>query len=244
MGFIQGIQVAMNVVGMLTEGYRYVKKHPEEVQQAMDDATKAAAAAKRFAGSAADYLGVDEHMDKAKQAAGRARRMASDATSAIKGGDAKSDAERQLEAEVRTAEMEAAKALAEARQTVLESAAMRTTLTDLVKRLDTKDEAELEESMRVLNSPGVYAIVRYPKRRVGKNLSAYQGVYVDKDLVMGDGIAHAISRAGNPDVYADVKYKQNVVIYLFPCTEEELRYRCWVLTEALGAHLSYNLPVE
>ena len=92
MGFIQGIQVAMNVVGMLTEGYRYVKKHPEEVQQAMDDATKAAAAAKRFAGSAADYLGVDEHMDKAKQAAGRARRMASDATSAIKGGDAKSDA--------------------------------------------------------------------------------------------------------------------------------------------------------
>ena len=79
---------------------------------------------------------------------------------------------------------------------------------------------------------------------IHKDLTDYHGVYVGKDEVVGDGIAWAISRAGCPDIYADIKYKQNVVIYIFSCPADELKYRQNALIEVLGALDSYNMPLK
>ena len=66
MSFATAIPVAIKVASMLKDGYVFVKEHPDEVQAAMDEATKAANAAKKLAGDAMDYLSVDEHMGKAR----------------------------------------------------------------------------------------------------------------------------------------------------------------------------------
>lgn len=236
MGFVQAIPVAIKVATTLTDGYRYVRDHPDEVRQAIDDVSRAAAAAKRFAGDARDHLGVDDTIARAKRTAENARLKATSAASALRGKP-------QVDPEVLKAEQEAAKAIAKIRQALLESADLRTTIPRLVERLDSTDPAELAESMRILDAPACFALATYPKFDLDKDLTDYHGVYVGKAEVAGDGIATAISRAGNPDVYADIKYKQNVVIFVFNCPLEELDQHYEALVEALGADNSYNMPI-
>ena len=243
MGFVEAIPVAIKVAGMVSDGYKYVKQHPDEVQQAMEEAAKAATAAKRIAGDAKDYLEVDEHLAKAKTAADRARTMAADTASNITADRSMDPEMRSALAEAKKAEEEAAKAIAEARQAVLESATIRIPLIKLGEELDTLEGEELVRLMETLESPGCYVIASYGKNRLGKDLTKYRGIYVGSDEVVGDGIAQAVSRAGNPDVYADIKYRQNVVIYIYSCTVEELKYRGKALIEALGALNSYNAPI-
>ena len=237
MSFATTIPVAIKVAGMLADGYKYIKDHPEEIQQAMDEAAKAAAAAKKLAGDAADFLDVDEHMAKAKL-------LAADAA-AILTSDRSEDPEvKKAREEARKAEAEAAKALTEARQAILESADLRTTIPKLVDKLASADDEALALYMNTLDEPGCYVITTYDKIDLDKDLTDYHGVYVGKAEVIGDGIAWAISRAGCPDVYADIKYKQNVVIYVFTCTDEELEYRHQALVETFGALNSYNMPLK
>ncbi len=244
MSFATAIPVAIKVASMLKDGYDFVKDHPEEVQAAMDEAAKAADAAKKLAGDAMDYLSVDEHMSKALGAADAARQFAADTALAITAGRTGNTESRKAEAEIAKAEAEAAKVIKEARQAVLESANVRTTLPKLVEKLGTKDDEALKLFMQTLDAPGCYAIATYGKFDLDKDLTDYHGVYVGKSEVVGDGIAWAISRAGCPDVYADIKYKQSVVIYIFSCPADELKYRQNALIEVLGALDSYNMPVK
>lgn len=237
MSFMTAIPVAIKVAGMLKEGYEFVRDHPEEIQQAMDEATKAANAAQKLVGDARDYLGVDEALSKAKRSAMTAQAVVAAAASATKG-------ESPEEAALRKAEEEAAKTILKARQTVLENADLRTTLPKLSEKLGTTDPEKLTALMNVLDSPGIFALATYGRLDIDRDLTDYKGVFVDKAEIVGDGIAQAISRAGNPDVYADVKFNQNVVIYVFNYPADELRYRCQALMEVLGAKSSYNMPIE
>ncbi len=237
MSFMTAIPVAIKAAGMLKDGYVFVRDHPEEIQQAMDEATKAAVAAQKLVGNAADRLGVDDALSKAKRSASMAQSLVMAATSATKD-------ESPEEAAIRKAEAEAAKAIDKARQVVLENADLRTTLPKLSERLGTSDAEKLTALMKVLDSPGIFAFCTYSRFDLDRDYTDYKGVFVDKAEVVGDGIATAISRAGNPDVYADIKYGQNVVIYVFNCPADELRYRCEALTEVLGAKNSYNLPIK
>lgn len=244
MSFMTAIPVALKVASVLKDGYEFVKEHPEEVQQAMDEAAKAAAAAKKLAGDAKDYLGVDEHMAKARDAADAARQFAADTALAVRSGRTGKTESAKAEEETRRAEEEAAKAIKEARQTVLKSADLQTTVPKLVERLSTDDDEALALFMKVLDSPGCFVIATYGKLDLDRDLTDYHGVYVGKSEVVGDGIALAISRAGCPDVYADIKYKQNVVIYIFNCPADEMKYRSNALMEVFGALESYNMPIK
>ena len=61
---------------------------------------------------------------------------------------------------------------------------------------------------------------------------------------MGDAIDLACSRAGNPDVYADVKYEQNVLLYVYPRAADELDTKKSALEDLLQAEQSYNAPIS
>ena len=244
MSFATAIPVAIKVASMLKDGYVFVKEHPDEVQAAMDEATKAANAAKKLAGDAMDYLSVDEHMGKARGAADKARQFAADTALAITAGRTGNTESKKARAEIEKAEAEAAKVIQQARQAVLESADVRTTLPKLVEKLGTSDDEALKLFMQTLDAPGCFVMATYGKFDIDKDLTDYHGVYVGKDEVVGDGIAWAISRAGCPDIYADIKYKQNVVIYIFSCPADELKYRQNALIEVLGALDSYNMPLK
>ena len=237
MSFATAIPVAIKAAGMVRDGYMFVRDHPEEVQLVLDEATKAATAAQKLVGNAADQLGVDEALAKAKRTATTAQAIVAAAAAGAKGEDPE-------EAAIRKAEAEAMKAIAKARQSVLENADLRTSLPKLSESLGTNDADKLAKLMGILDSPGVFAIATYGKIDVDRDYTDYKGVFVGKAEVIGDGIADAISRSGNPDVYADVKYGQNVVIYVFSCPADELNYRSKALMEVLGAKESYNMPLK
>ena len=91
------------------------------------------------------------------------------------------------------------------------------------------------------NTPGCYAVATYPpKLKWDRDLASYTDIYVGQASCVGEGILECCSRQGCADVYADVKYKQNVQIFIFNCDEDELDDVQQELIEALGADESYN----
>lgn len=111
------------------------------------------------------------------------------------------------------------KDILEARQTVLENA---TTFISVVDMLKAQEKAEGVGTGPIQNMPGCFLIATYKKRNVGKNLTDYVGLYIGRDENAAAGVAKAISREGDPDVYADVKYRQNVHAYVYYCLPENL----------------------
>ena len=233
MSFATAIPMAIKVAGMLNDGYKFVQEHPEEVKRATDEASKALAAAQQLVGSAKDLVRADEAFEKARTAALVATGVVT----------AKKDETPEEEA-ARKAAHEAAKAVVRTRQAVLEAADTRTSLAKLGDRLTSKDDEVVAKTLKLLEESGCFVIATYNKIDLDSNLTDYKGVYVGKAECVGDGLAHAISRGGNPDVYADVKFKQNVLIYIFGCIPEELDDTCEALIEVLGAKDSYNMPVK
>ena len=110
MSFATAIPVAIKAAGMVRDGYMFVRDHPEEVQLVLDEATKAATAAQKLVGNAADQLGVDEALAKAKRTATTAQAIVAAAAAGAKGEDPE-------EAAIRKAEAEAMKAIAPDRDT-------------------------------------------------------------------------------------------------------------------------------
>ena len=55
-----------------------------------------------------------------------------------------------------------------------------------------------------------------------------------------EGVEAAISKAGNSDVYADVKFKQNVHVYVYNCMPEQLDERYENLLRTFAGDESYN----
>ena len=74
----------------------------------------------------------------------------------------------------------------------------------------------------------------------GKDLADYTGVFVGRADNAAEGVEKAISREGNPDVYADVKFKQNVHVYVYNCLPERIDERYENLLQAFEGEELYN----
>ncbi|MBQ6523383.1 MAG: hypothetical protein IJI12_01845 [Atopobiaceae bacterium] len=132
----------------------------------------------------------------------------------------------------------AAKKLVKAtRQAVLENATAHMTIKDFVKQYVEKDGAA---PLTAFDMPGCYVIATYRKMDFDKDYTDYTGVYVGKADNVNAGIQEAISRLGNPDVYADVKYGQNVHVFIYNCLPQDLTDKYLALFEVVDAGSSYN----
>lgn len=116
-------------------------------------------------------------------------------------------------------EKELKKAIRDARQAVLENATTAITVADMLKA---KEKAG-DTGIGPINSmPGCFVIATYRKLDFDKDLTDYIGLYIGRADNVWEGVQKAISREGDPDVYADVKYRQNVHVYVYNCLPEEL----------------------
>lgn len=132
---------------------------------------------------------------------------------------------RELHVEARSqkkASRELAKQLKEGRQIVLESASQVVLYKELSKYCENKGPGSAALKAGLLSGPGCFVIGTFAPRDFDKDLTDYVNVYVGKGENLKDAIIGACSRDGDPDVYADVKYKQNVKIFVYLCSQEQL----------------------
>jgi len=134
-------------------------------------------------------------------------------------------------------EKELKKAIREARQSVLENATTRITITDLKKAKEKSEETGIGP---IGDMPGCFVIATYRKMDFDKDLTDYTGIFVGRALNAAEGVEAAISKVGNPDVYADVKFKQNVHVYVYNCLPEQLDGRYESLLQTFAGDESYN----
>ena len=88
--------------------------------------------------------------------------------------------------------------------------------------------------------PGCYVFLRFSEKNNVKKLHRFDDVYVGGSTDMGASVMRHLEGKGNPDVYADVKYGQNVRVLLFPYPPEQLRAKTQELISLLDANRSYN----
>ena len=126
----------------------------------------------------------------------------------------------------------------DARRMILEGARITLPVSDFEEERE-RHVALVAGSGSAALFPGCYVIVRAPKSFV-RDASEYQDVYVGCSGNMWDAVADELAGYGNPDVYADVKYKAGVYILLYPYPEQQLAAARQGLIVALGADVSYN----
>lgn len=166
--------------------------------------------------------GAKEATQKAKGALGGIVKKVGDVTDTVGNAAAKAseakDAHNEIKAQKKQ-ERELAKQLKVARQAVLEGASQVVTYKEFSKRQVGSGIAWVAGPFE---GPGCFALATYAALDFDKDLTDYLNIYVGKGLVLKDAITLAASREGDPDVYADVKYKQNVHVYAYPCVEDEI----------------------
>ena len=134
-------------------------------------------------------------------------------------------------------EKELRQAIKDARQTVLENATTTSTIADLLKAQAKAGEGGIGP---ISDMPGCFVIATYKKMDFDKDLTDYTGIYVGCAENVAEGLNQAISKEGNADVYADVKFKQNVHAYIYNCLPEDLEERYVSLTQTFADDRSYN----
>lgn len=131
---------------------------------------------------------------------------------------------------------EARKKINAARQSIFESAS---TVMPLHKFVCQQEKAA-DAAFNGFDMPGCYLIARYQKGDHDKNYSDYLGIYVGSSEHMSDGIVSTPTRLGDPDVYADYKYHQNVMLFVFPCELKDLDERRELLLRSFEGSRLYN----
>lgn len=131
---------------------------------------------------------------------------------------------------------EARKKINAARQSIFESAS---TVMPLHKFVCQQEKA-VDAAFNGFDMPGCYLIAKYQKGDHDKNYSDYPGIYVGSSEHMSDGIASTPTRLGDPDVYADYKYHQNVMLFVFPCELKDLDERRELLLRSFEGSRLYN----
>lgn len=131
---------------------------------------------------------------------------------------------------------EARKKINAARQSIFESAS---TVMPLHKFVYQQEKAA-DAAFNGFDMPGCYLIARYQKGDHDKNYSDYLGIYVGSSEHMSDGIVSTPTRLGDPDVYADYKYHQNVMLFVFPCELKDLDERRELLLRSFEGSRLYN----
>lgn len=131
---------------------------------------------------------------------------------------------------------EARKKINAARQSIFESASTVMPLHKFV----CQQERAVDAAFNGFDMPGCYLIAKYQKGGHDKNYSGYLGIYVGSSEHMSDGIVSTPTRLGDPDVYADYKYHQNVMLFVFPCELKDLDERRELLLRSFEGSRLYN----
>lgn len=131
---------------------------------------------------------------------------------------------------------EARKKINAARQSIFESASTAMPLHEFVCRQGKTADA----AFNGFDMPGCYLIAKYQKGDHDKNYSDYLGIYVGSSEHMSDGVVSTPTRSGDPDVYADYKYHQNVMLFVFPCELKDLDERRELLLRSFEGSRLYN----
>lgn len=131
---------------------------------------------------------------------------------------------------------EARKKINAARQSIFEGAS---TVMPLHKFVCQQGKAA-DAAFNGFDMPGCYLIAKYQKDDHDKNYSDYLGIYVGSSEHMSDDIVSIPTRLGDPDVYADYKYHQNVMLFVFPCELKDLNERRELLLRSFVGERLYN----
>lgn len=131
------------------------------------------------------------------------------------------------------------KARREARRVLLDGAGIRMSAQQFLENWATQEKLG-EQAGNYLDYCGCYAIATYGSAVRKDDYSAFRDIYIGASSNMGTSIRADIIGRGNPDVYADVKYKQHVYVLLYPCPEKQLNELETSLITALDADASYN----
>lgn len=131
---------------------------------------------------------------------------------------------------------EARKKINAARQSIFESAS---TVMPLHKFVCQQKKAA-DAAFNGFDMPGCYLIAKYQKGDHDKNYSDYLGIYVGSSEHMSEDIVSTPTRLGDPDVYADYKYHQNVMLFVFPCELKGLDERRELLLRSFEGSRLYN----
>ena len=131
---------------------------------------------------------------------------------------------------------EARKKINAARQSIFESASTAMPLHKFV----CQQEKAADAAFNGFDMPGCYLIAKYQKGDHDKNYSDYLGIYVGSSEHMSEDIVSTPTRLGDPDVYADYKYHQNVVLFVFPCELKDLDERRELLLRSFEGSRLYN----
>lgn len=131
---------------------------------------------------------------------------------------------------------EARKKINAARQSIFESASTAMPLHKFV----CQQEKAADAAFNGFDMPSCYLIARYQKGDHDKNYSDYLGIYVGSSEHMSEDIVSTPTRLGDPDVYADYKYHQNVMLFVFPCELKDLDERRELLLRSFEGSRLYN----
>lgn len=131
---------------------------------------------------------------------------------------------------------EARKKINAARQSIFESASTAMPLHKFV----CQQEKAADAAFNGFDMPGCYLIAKYQKGDHDKNYSDYLGIYVGSSEHMSEDIVSTPTRLGDPDVYADYKYHQNVMLFVFSCELKDLDERRELLLRSFEGSRLYN----
>lgn len=239
----------MSIAGIAKKGVALAAKNPQEVEKylnAMAGVLGAAAILIDKAKPLLDEVDADAVVDMAKQAANNvadgvqafANKAGEGANAAANGINAAAGALGNAVKTLQNAKnaADARKAVNAARQSIFDSAAAVFPLTDYLE----KHGPESDPLSGSLDMPGCYLIATYKKHDHDKKYSDYLGIYVGADERMAKGVSRVVSRAGDPDVYADYKFGQNMLLFVYPCEVADLNDHLGLLRKSFDGHRMYN----
>lgn len=212
------------------EVQKYAKmawEHRDEIKEGAKGAAQVAAPAAKKAAGAGAAVGAKAAGIFGAAAAGVAK-AAGDASGSAADAVKKASERRAQE-----------KAVADARQQLLQSALLKTSAVDFEmewgKALETSGSLPLK-------APGYFVIATYKGKPGDGKLHDYQSVFVARAEDMGASIHAHLNGDGDPDVYADAKYGQPMLVLAFPDfdTEDDNNETLCQFVRALGADESYN----
>lgn len=134
------------------------------------------------------------------------------------------------------------KARREARRVLLDGAGIRMSAQQFLDNWKTQEKLGAQAG-NYFDYCGCYAIATYGSAIRKDDYNAFRDIFIGASPNMGKSIRADFIGGGNPDVYADVKYKQHVYVLLYPCPEERLEELRISLITALDADSSYNKPL-
>lgn len=203
----KGLKTTAEIIGAVTTVVGAAGSLQEAIQPVVESEEGKAAAekGKRALG------GILQKAAEAKGSVGAAVGKVADAKSAL-------DEQRQARKE----ERDLAREIKKARQVVLENASKSVTYKEFAKGRGEDGVAAAALAAGLYAGAGCFVVATYAALDFDRDLTDYLYLYVGKGERLGEAIELACSRDGDPDLYADVKYKQNVHVYAYPCAPADI----------------------